>query len=201
MWGISSWIWVWVSNSLVAGGLIGWGIVWSITTGREKMKRWLRKKRLLKNADLAISDAVWNYAEKNNPALIAKWGGGSGTLAYKIFRMRMYVGANILPEISKWQDFFDQVLKMQAEYLQKTYEQEDRCKKEAIKNVADNSMSRFRIDLQISSEERLVEDKKYIERRFWDLHDTLQYLGLKTWDSYKAYLKLKPMKDFPVLNQ
>lgn len=172
-----------------------------LTKLKEKAERRLRKRRLLKNVVFTISDAVWSYAEKINPALIAKWGEGSGKLSYEIFRMRMHIKNDVLPEISKWQDFFDQVLKMKAEHLQKIYDKEGIFRKKDLKNTAPRLLSRGEIDALLHLEKTLVEIKEEAERDFWDLHDTLQCIGLKTWDSYKMYLKLKLMKDFPILNQ
>lgn len=162
---------------------------------KEKTKRRLRKKRLLKNAVFIIGDAVWNYAYKNNPALIAKWGGGSGTLANKMFRMRMHVETDVLPEISKWQDLFDEILRLSANTLHKVYCAEDRWRREG-EATDSNSLSREEIDAMLHKKEELANSKREAEKMFWDLHNTLQCLGLKTWDSYKTYLKLKPTKAF-----
>ena len=106
-----------------------------------------------------------------------------------------------LTQRQKFQNFFDQLLKIYAEKLKTAYDNEEKFKKEH-KELKPNLMSGDEIRDFLKRKRFFSEEKKKAEGDNWDLHDALRDIGFDVWAEhsdgvgYKAYLYLKKSYQF-----
>lgn len=101
----------------------------------------------------------------------------------------------------KFQNFFDQLLKIYAEKLKTAYDNEENFKKERGE-VEFDSISGDEIRDFLKRKRFFSEEKKRAEEENWGLHDALRDIGFDVWAEksdgigYKAYLYLKKSYSF-----
>lgn len=163
---------------------------------KENREKATRKKWLKENTNTTICQAICDYAYRHGESTVhRKFGVISADVIGVQTDIYAFLKSRVLPELKKYQHFFDQVLKMYAEDLAQTYGIEQHFRKENEKAFKQpNSLSRKEIEEFSHQERRSTEKKRWAERKFWELHDTLKELGLDTWGhkGHKVYLALSP---------
>lgn len=156
-----------------------------------KLKWWNRNRLLRKNAALTVSRAVEEYVYRNGYADLIK-----------LKSHVEYVIVNEPHALKGLQKFLDQVLKMYAGDLQRAYDKEESLKKEFKGKDKPDSFSMEEIASIFKTEACINREKEEAEDNFWDLHDTLDLLGLPTLGhkSYRVYVCLKTMGPRVTLN-
>jgi hypothetical protein len=170
---------------------------------RKETKEKAEKHKRLRFAARTIKSAVEDYASAMKPNydnVCSKFGViSSGTVDRQI-DLYNFINNVVFKKLGRYQDFFDQVLKMYADKLQKIYDEEGKRKK-LIGPLPRDRYSSEEIGFTIEENEYEEREKKDTETKFWILHNTLRDLGLRTWGrSYKFYVALKPIPPSITLN-
>jgi len=101
-----------------------------------------------------------------------------------------------------FQNFFDQLLKLYAEGLKEVYNKENTLKDGRYEDPKSDSFSGEEIRNFFFIKRKYKEEKEFVERNFWSLHDALKYIGFDVWGEkgdgfgHRAYLCLKKSYDF-----
>lgn len=173
------------------------GVLWLIGCKlqdlyEKELELWIRRKRLQKNVKVVLSNAVSEYARRY---------GHENLVATHLWRNGQ---TSCNKSMKEFQRFLNQVLKMYAGDLQRAYDKEDELRKRCkSRDNNPDSYSQEQIELFLKSYKEVILDKDCAEKRFWQLHDTLDVLGLETWGhmGYKVYVCLNPLPPMLTLSR
>lgn len=184
-----------VVSIIVGMGLVmvfGQDFIVNLTKGKERKRR-IKKIRI--QAKSILTQAIWEYGEPYGYEVFHKFNTISNNYLDIQTEIRQCLD-QVIARLPKYQDFFDQILKMYAEKMHEMYRDEEEFRKRYKKEENFfGSFSRPEIEKIFGENEKSLREKKKAEEKFWTLHDLLQSLGFETWGhrSYKVYLLLKPI--------
>lgn len=167
----------------------------SLPNLRKSWEKKMRARKIWKYAFETIVESIKYYASRyGGESPVFRKFGIEWTDPYAGKKLGDFLMRN-KEKLYKLQGFFDQVLKMYAEELQRAHAAEEKAKRQFDGKVErSGTFPRETIDWILSNGDKAVMEKDLAEKRFWDLHDTLTLIGLQTWGhwSYKVYLYLEP---------